>query len=552
MEEPHTEQYSSMEELLHWKLQELQEDYERQDKFWQELNLSNLMKIRNLETEVNVLEEKLKAQSTKLGKTEASLTQKLCIRVEECETSKQRITELTDQLKSLKKELDKRVPAEELLAQESKLKEEKDRQLQELKNKHQQVVEEWKERLNEEEQRHKTVVAKLEKEFSQSSSSKDKEIKELRKQRLDLQSQNKINRREYESNLEKVEEKNKPLVYKIQDLTDQVEHLERTVMKKDDIIQTILNDIAAMREGKSKLQELLNMEKDNCAFVTAQNKDMTKMNEDLTEKLKKKEHEVTKLTKDLSKLKAEKNLLTDTVEKLRYKVRTSVPDLNKMRARVSELETYQLRFKEHLQACMPLIHDPKKFNAKIIALKRHYVDNDEDVEMEKNKETLYKLQIKILEDKIQCAVKKNENQSREIKDLQRRLHKATDEMDNTRIHLVELLNERLLELHDLKLKLKETNKKLQKATKPVDQRIGSWLNKKVLRSSHVAPQVVEEPPALYPDDWRPPFLRDGSIPTAPPASPRPQEKESSSRLRTVIHVIPFGSDARSSDDIFSE
>lgn len=50
--------------------------------------------------------------------------------------------------------------------------------------------------------------------------------------------------------------------------------------------------------------------------------------------------------------------------------------------------------------------------------------------------------------------------------------------------------------------LRVTSRELEKATKPTHLQIRSWINKKVLKTTPAAVELVEELPLLIPDPWQ--------------------------------------------------
>ncbi|TWW61504.1 hypothetical protein D4764_04G0001510 [Takifugu flavidus] len=70
---------------------------------------------------------------------------------------------------------------------------------------------------------------------------------------------------------------------------------------------------------------------------------------------------------------------------------------------------------------------------------------------------------------------------------------------------VSLINKYIVEAHNSKAKLKNH---ISKCNEPVQKKVRSWIKKNILREPSDAPHNIEEPPHLYPDDWRLPGIPD--------------------------------------------
>ncbi len=245
--------------------------------------------------------------------------------------------------------------------------------------------------------------------------------------------------------------------------------------------------------------------------------DMKEKNKNLEAEKREGQSQLKEITNRLNKATRANINLTETVTNRRYKVKANQPDLINLRNKVRKLENYQLRFKADLEACMPFITDPKIFTRRIITLKSRYIDDAEKVRMDKNTEAGYKHAVACLAKKVGFCEKIQQHQSSEVKNLQETLLDSQMQLSRTRGNYVKLLNEKIMEIHKLRKQLKEKNQLLEKVTKPSTQKVKSWVNKKFLQTAQAAPEVEDETPSLYPDDWQPPGLPDEELtPSVPP------------------------------------
>ncbi|XP_070825835.1 myosin heavy chain, clone 203-like [Chaetodon trifascialis] len=524
MAEPNRERDSSEEDPPQWKLQMLQEVNERQDKYWQELNFSSVKKQKLLEAEVKALKKRLEDNSTEFKSLEEGLKHKLSVCDKECESLRRRITELTAKLESKQKQIDEKVKQEQALVQDNKG---KDRLLKALEKKHQREVEKWNEHLNKVEQAHKKEVENLEQELIDrdlATGKLQKQHEETKQETLNECSILRVKNEELEETL-------KPLKEKLKDTYREVSLLKEAVKEKDKTIDTNIQDLATTKQAKHEYQDQWHTEKEKASSLSRTCEGMTAQYKILKANLKEKQDEVTALKNELDMAKKEKRDLNEINEKRKTKLKICEAEIVKLKTKVSQLETYQQRFKGHLDGCIRSITDPKALKSKVIALKKHYLDNYERVELEEEKEHLYKRQAQFLNKRIDDCQKINETQAVHMKKLQNQLDKTADELDQTRSHFIRLMNQKIVEAHELKKELKETNYKLQNATKPIPQRLTSWVNKKILRTVSVASSTEnQEPPFLYPNDWQlpdrarqspPPNLDDWQLPGLKKEPPPP-------------------------------
>ncbi|KAK2912329.1 hypothetical protein Q8A73_006442 [Channa argus] len=152
--------------------------------------------------------------------------------------------------------------------------------------------------------------------------------------------------------------------------------------------------------------------------------------------------------------------------------------------KIKEFEMLWLYVKKDLQGC-----------ASVISEHTPLIETNENIQSGGEISVAFKHQTDVVRG---CII--------DLAKAQRQLHKATQFEDQTRRFFIKLVNEKILEVHKLKKELKQKNRLCKKATK----RLKLWINN-MCHPARVSPEVTEEPPALYPEDWEPPDLDDNII-----------------------------------------
>lgn len=172
---------------------------------------------------------------------------------------------------------------------------------------------------------------------------------------------------------------------------------------------------------------------------------------------------------------------------------------------VLQLQNSVERFREDLLVCTSVIDEPKLLQEAVIALKMCHLNDDIEVNVKDIFEEKYKLEINDLRTKIEnCAALLDASLSTNSK-LEEKLSSVDDVYAKRERNYVKLINTYVVKAHSLQTKL---STHISKCKKPLQHRVCSWFNQNVLRSPTDASHDNEEPPDLYPDDWRLPGIPD--------------------------------------------
>ncbi|XP_045897380.1 golgin subfamily A member 6-like protein 22 [Micropterus dolomieu] len=498
---------------LQWKLSRLQEKYRNEREFWSTDCIKHSKDVKIWEDTIQALQLELAAikeresQLINQLKTSADNNEKLVLEKAILEDSFQ-IKEnksyaiearLELQLQNNKEDYEKTLAELKHEHEQNKtvmkadfehrlqqVQEETDTRFKELEQVHQCEVKKLNTQYHEMEEKHKMVVENLRNLLSEKEEEQRKHYEEEEIRKEETRCQNVRLRKSLELKVEALKRRITDLKYK-EDLTPKVLALENTVKEKNKVIGNKNKEIAALKKDRREVQEHWAREQDNSAVLLVKYNEVKDNYQTLEDDKKQQQAKLQTTTEDLNKAHREIANLTETIDRLKYKVKTS-----KLRAEVSNLETYQQRFKADLLSCMSVITEPQKLKRRIINLKKRYIDNDMQVGMDEETESAYQRQ-------------------------------AT----------IKLLNEKIVEVHNLKKLVTEKDRLLEKATKPAHERVKSWITKKVLRIPQDVTKCAEETPTLVPDDWQPPGLPNENI-TSP--------VQSCTDDHGIIHVIPFVDD----------
>ncbi|XP_047460264.1 CAP-Gly domain-containing linker protein 1-like [Mugil cephalus] len=273
--------------------------------------------------------------------------------------------------------------------------------------------------------------------------------------------------------------------------------------------------------------------------------------EDTIEEQEKKEKEISD---KLLMLQIQHKDQTKKFDRVSLVLRSKVPEAVKMKEKISHMETYQLRFKEHLQDCVDLINYPNKLKKAVIKLRNMYLKDTKETQDEIQIPTFLKqieqeTKIHDLTEKVGRYEVIAKSQSHQIKRLEAQIQMLRDDRTQKISSFVDSLNKERRTSHELMKTVKAQTLLLKKATKPMHQKVGSWINKKVLNNAPPrAPAEVpeEEPRQLRVEDFPQPVLPTGdeAAPTAPFSSPAssPSTDQLHSEHR-LIQVKPRVDDA---------
>lgn len=191
------------------------------------------------------------------------------------------------------------------------------------------------------------------------------------------------------------------------------------------------------------------------------------------------------------------------------KLQDRVQHLQEVEDQLSEqvllLQNSLKRFREDLLACTSVIDEPKLLQEAVIALKTRHLNEDIDVSVNGVFAEKYQLEINDLRTKVEnCAALLDASLDTNTR-LEEKLSNVDDMYAKRERNYVKLINKYVVKAHSLQTKL---SAHVSKCKKPLEQRVCSWFKKNVLRNQTDPSHNNEEPPELYPDDWRLPGIPD--------------------------------------------
>ncbi|XP_035851812.1 227 kDa spindle- and centromere-associated protein-like [Sander lucioperca] len=403
-----------------------------------------------------------------------------------------------------------------------------DKKMAEEKAKHREellIVEEQKEKLAAEleelratlprmDMENKKVVENLKKQLGE----RDNLIATENKIKDETQMEELMERKELEMIIEKLKKKKK-------DLTGKVSALENAVKDKQNVIENRNLEISCLVRDNKQLQQDGAKEKENNAVlrdeVNGLKGILKSVKEDLTTQA-----ELKKTRKELKKANRENANLDATVTHLKHCDADLINEIEK------NMSSYITQFKTDLQECIDYTSDPTECVQNIIEVKRRYIDNDTQVQMDENTEAYL---IKAVPDS-DVTISHYRKRLEALKHYQELNFKRREQEHRA---LTYIINKKTMEQHNITKELKETKRLLEKAKKPPLQKIMSWINKKVLRKN-----INVEPSSLLTGDSQPPVLPDDRIVSSVHSC---ADTTISSSTQThqymdgVIHVRPYHS-----------
>lgn len=483
----------------------LKKQHEERKEQWQKIIKSSKTKTECLEEQVDILKRELRlniCDNSKHAKVKEILRKKLAAYEKRCQISDQTNVELADQLKALKKHMKEEVERLKALDRTAELeraleralaleKQEKERIIKGLEEKHKIELETLTKQIRDMEVDHATVVENLEKVITE----KEGIIEEDRRTRDGARFENVLKCKSWE--LKNIElNKIITALNRRKDLAPKVAELEDIIKDKEKAIRSKIAEIAIIKEEKKKVHNRLGKEKETSTTLRIKLKCAQDNLKSQRDEKREQYGKLKKTSEDLTKANRANSNQADIIARLKCKIRTNEPDLNNLRAKVRQLETYQVRFKGDLEGCMSVISDPQKLKREVIKLRKRYIENNERVQMDTKTEAAYEYRAACLGKQMTSCVRIQKVQSNTLKNMQNHLDTHYSNLNDVRCRYIQTLNEKVVEVDKLKRELKET----RKGTKPVQQRVASWMNKKILRTTQVVPQVIVEKPSLCPDD----------------------------------------------------
>lgn len=164
-----------------------------------------------------------------------------------------------------------------------------------------------------------------------------------------------------------------------------------------------------------------------------------------------------------------------------------------------QLQNNENSIKEDLLACTSVLSEPRRLRQAVIALKKKYIDNDEQLGIgEEN----YSVDMMELRTKLDNCTTLLEASLQTKEQLEEELYSIDNVQAMREQKYVKLINQYIMEAHHSKTQLANH---ILKCKKPVQEKAISWFKKKILRNPANMHKKNEEPPNLYPVDWRLPF-----------------------------------------------
>ncbi|KAK2846826.1 hypothetical protein Q5P01_009825 [Channa striata] len=263
------------------------------------------------------------------------------------------------------------------------------------------------------------------------------------------------------------------------ELKKRVEQLEELNVMKN------LELIVAKRAEKGMFSDWCE-EKENHAKTALKLNELMQVNNRVQNEMKETKTKLCDKVKELQKSKQANQDLSEINAHLKRTLQAINLDNINLKTKVKEFEIFRLSVKKDLQRCVSAIREPKTLASRVLALKERYVDTGKKEKTDEEHQT--------------DRVKKR---TRELTKKPNQLLKGNDPVDQTRRFLIKLVNAKIMEVHKLNKELKKVNLQLQKATKPAPQKIKRWIDKKLCRATQVTPEITDEAPVLYPEDWQP-------------------------------------------------
>ncbi|KAM7399812.1 hypothetical protein PAMP_019056 [Pampus punctatissimus] len=265
---------------------------------------------------------------------------------------------------------------------------ERDRKYQEQEHKYQTQVETLKKTINEWEKRYKDTTETLNTKLEETI--KDYEIKAIRlcNGREADKEKHKAQVFELKFFMKNKDEKIRALE-KRPDLTPKILAAQEAIRWKTEIIRRKNAEIQTLHKEKKEAHKNFADQKDTNAIMQVL-LDEIKVEHKTVEGELQEQRKINKKMKEAEvKNKHQIICLNDEIERLKYKLVAS-SEHSKLKNRIQDLETQQLRLKEDVQSCIPVINNPKALKKKIIAIKRRYIDCDTNVVMSEHTRLGYK------------------------------------------------------------------------------------------------------------------------------------------------------------------
>ena len=532
------------EKNLRWRLSRAEEQHKKDREEWLESCVRSNLQIQSLKEQVSTLQLQLKSPTKREIELEEELRSNknddkvlkdtykrhnsvLLEELEKCQEShKKLVTEMKKQYENLK---------EEKVCTEADLRgrlEQQCKAFEEQAHQHQCQVKLKDRQYHELEQ----VKKKALKEVVAERDEARQMIKMLQSQEIETKEATAFDKRIAHQNFihrtEKLRKEIAELKNDAKKAQKKISSLEETIKDKNKAIANKHKEYAIIGKEKTDIRKLLSREEERNALLMIQLSDATNSNKLLNGKFLQANSERIEALEALREADLKEQRQQKIITILKNKIEGIGPGFNELKDRVHQLETFQKRFLEDFQTCMPLVFDHKKLKSRVIALKELYVDKKKHNLMDYHTEVGYTDKISNLERRLHHCAKIHGT----VKNMQLKHERANVEFCQDKSFYIETLNAKRKEMAQLKEELRETKEQLTEATKPLRQRASSWLRKKILRSPRASPDIAEE--AL--DDSQAPSLPEDAILSSP--SPSSSEPHRCTDDDTVILVRPYVDD----------
>lgn len=359
--------------------------------------------------------------------------------------------------------------------------------------------------------RHKNLVAKLEDFLASEEDERLKQIQAEVNARISLVTEHEMEKEKYERRIKDLHGEIKALQH-LKSLNRVIEKLKETVEEKCTVIKNKNIELSALKKEKEGVTECWHNEQNKTAIQQVQQKIALNKIKHLEDKIELEGETYHEMRKENDYYKGHNKFLTEQVSKLQMQMKGSEKHTKSLQEKINALKTSQQRFKEDLQTCMPLIDKPKQLKQRVIELIRVYALDEKSLQICDLTTTVCKFKVQYAETNMERSERIRKNDAAIRKRLEEQLQSTTRALEAKVTEYRSLLNDEIDRTHRLKKELREVKLKLEKATKPTDQKVKSWINKKILKKDKAIQPVEGEPPLLASNTLKPTKLELPSIP----------------------------------------
>lgn len=228
---------------------------------------------------------------------------------------------------------------------------------------------------------------------------------------------------------------------------------------------------------------------------------------------------IEELRVQLRQTKADKRCLKDNYQREKAAHQDAQEELQRANGQIEslaerceglrqQLQSNKQKVEEDLLTCMCVISEPNLLREAVVALKKHYLEEDERVNLTDICEEKYKLEISDLKAKIENCTALLEASLNTKTRLEEKLSNVDDLYALREQKYVKLINVHIVLVQYLEKKLRAH---ILKCRNPVQEKVCSWFNKKVLGNPEDTFSDDKGPLNLFPHDWRLPGIPDEEL-----------------------------------------